>query len=118
MADTSKIFSNVSSKVDTSSTRLSAVETKADAGLVATTQTSRLTSSIHKHCRTVTKEEKDCTKKTYFYKYCSPQDYKEHYASTAGLQYHLKKHNIEQSTGENHCTTARDQGEKTIHDLY
>jgi hypothetical protein len=72
IANTSEIFSNVSSKVDTCSTRLSAIETKVDAGLVSTTQTSRLTSSIHKHCYIATKEEKDCTKKIYFYKYCPP----------------------------------------------
>jgi hypothetical protein len=94
IANTSEIFSNVSSKVDTSSARLSAVKTKADVGSVATTQTSRLTSSIHKHCRTATKEEKDRTKKTYFCKYCPPQDRKGHHASTTGLQHHLKKHNI------------------------
>ena len=74
IANTSKIFSNVSSKVD-SSIRLSAVETKVDTGLVLTSctiQTSRLTSSIYKHCCTATKEEKERTKKTYFYKYCPP----------------------------------------------
>jgi len=74
MANTSEIFSDVSSKVD-SSTRLSVVETKADASSVSTSctiQTSRLTSSIHKHCCTATKEEKDRMKKTYFYKYCPP----------------------------------------------
>jgi hypothetical protein len=73
MANTSEIFSNsfdgnASSEVDT-------VETEADAGLVSTsrtTQTARLTSSIHKHCCTATKEEKEYTKKTYFYKYCPP----------------------------------------------
>jgi hypothetical protein len=73
MANIGEIFSdsfdgNASSKVDT-------VETKADAGSVSTsctTQTLRLTSSIHKHCCTVTKEEKERTKKTYFCKYCPP----------------------------------------------
>jgi polyisoprenoid-binding protein YceI len=72
MANTSGNFSNFSSKVDTCSARLSAVETEADVGLVSTTQTSRLTSSIHKHCSTATKEEKDHTKKIYFCKYCPP----------------------------------------------
>jgi hypothetical protein len=72
MANTSETPSDVSSEIDTCSTRLSAVETEADAGLVSTTQTSRLTSSIHKHCRTATKEEKDRTKKIYFCKYCPP----------------------------------------------
>ena len=74
MANPSEIFSDVSSEVDTSA-RLSAIETEADAGSVSTsstTQTLRLTSSIHKHCCTATKEEKDCTKKIYFYKYCPP----------------------------------------------
>ena len=73
MANTSKTFfdsfdSNASSEVDT-------METKADAGLVGTsrtTQTSRLTSLIHKHCCIATKEEKDRTKKTYFCRYCPP----------------------------------------------
>ncbi len=112
MADTDEIFSDVSSK--------GAVETEANAGSVATScTTSRLTSSIHKHCRTATKEEKDCTKKTYFCKYCPPQDRQGHHASTVGLRLHLKKHDIEQSTEENNRrTTARDQGEKSTQDLY
>src|SRR6266576_983325 len=63
--NTSEIFSDVSSEVDTCSPCLSAVETEADTGLVLTTQTSRLTSLIHKHCYIATKEEKDCTKKIY-----------------------------------------------------
>jgi hypothetical protein len=95
MASTSEIFfdsfdSNASSEVDT-------VETKADAGLVLTsciTQTLRLTFSIHKHCCIATKEEKERTKKTYFCKYCPPQDPKGHYALTVRLQRHLRKHNI------------------------
>jgi hypothetical protein len=64
MANTSEIFSDVSSEVDTCSACLSAVETEADAGLVLTsrtTQTLRLTSLIHKHCYTAAKEEKECT---------------------------------------------------------
>jgi hypothetical protein len=73
MANTSKTFfdsfdGNASSEVDT-------METEADAGSVRTsrtTQTSRLTSSIHKHCCIATKEEKDRTKKTYFCRYCPP----------------------------------------------
>ena len=121
MANTSDISSDVSFEVDTSA-RLSVVETEADAGLVTTsrtTQTLRLTSSIHKHCRIATKEEKERTKKAYFYKYCPPQDPKGHYASTVGLQGHLRKHDIEQSIKENNRrTTARDQGEKSIQDLY
>src|SRR5579862_1679560 len=124
MANTSEIFFDVSSEVDTCSARLDAVETEADAGSVSvstsrTSQTSKLTSSIHKHCRIATKEEKDRTKKTYFCKYCPPQDPKGHHASTAGLQYHLRKHDIEWSAEENnHRTTARDQGEKSTQDLY
>jgi hypothetical protein len=122
MANTSEIFSDVSSEVDTCSARLSAIETEADAGSVSTsrtTQTSRLTSSIHKHCRTATKEEKERTKKTYFCKYCPPQDPKGHHASTVGLQGHLRKHDIEWSTEENNRRTiARDEGEKSIQDLY
>jgi hypothetical protein len=108
MANTGEIFSdsfdsNVSSEVDTCSARLSAVETEADVSSVSTsrtTQTSRLTSSIHKHCRTATKEEKDRTKKIYFCKYCLPQDPKGHHASTVGLQRHLRKHDIEWSIVE------------------
>jgi hypothetical protein len=109
MANTGETPSDVSSEVDTCSTRLSAVETEADTGSVSTTQTSKLTSSIHKHCRTATKEEKDRTKKIYFCKYCPPQDPKGHHASTVGLQRHLRKHGIKWSTEENNrCTTARD----------
>jgi hypothetical protein len=94
----------VSSEVDTTSTFLSAVETEPDTALVSvnrTTQTSRLVSSIHKHCRTATTEEKKRTKKIYFYKYYSPQDPKGHHASTAGLQRHLRKHGVEWSIEEN-----------------
>jgi hypothetical protein len=40
MANTSEIFSNVSSEVD-ASTRLSAVETKADVGLVTTSHSTQ-----------------------------------------------------------------------------
>ena len=72
MANTSEIFSNVSSEVDASA-RLSTVQIKANVGLVTTShsiQTLRLTSSIHKHCRIATKEEKEHIKKTYFCKYC------------------------------------------------
>ena len=119
MADTGEIFSDVSSEVDTHSARPSAVETEADIGSVTTTQISKLTSSIHKHCRLATKEEKKRTKKTYFCKYCPPQDPKGHYALTVGLQGHLRKHDIEWSTEENNRrTTARDLGEKSIQDLY
>jgi hypothetical protein len=100
MANTGETFSNVSSEVDTCSVRLSAVEIEADTSSVSvssscTSQTLRLTSSIHKHCCTATKEEKDCTKKIYFCKYCPPLNPKGHYASTIRLQHHLKKHNIE-----------------------
>jgi hypothetical protein len=103
MANTNEIFSdsfdsNVSSKVDTCSACLSVVETEVDAGSVSTsrtTQTSKLTSSIYKHCCIATKEEKERTKKIYFYKYCPPQDPKGHYASTIRLQRYLRKHNIE-----------------------
>ena len=73
------------------------METKANASLVltsCTTQTLRLTSLIHKHCCIATKEEKECTKKTYFCKYCPPQDPKGHYALTIRLQRYLRKHNI------------------------
>ena len=69
MANTSEIFSDVSSKVDTCFTCLSVVKTKADTSLVLTTLTLRLTSLIYKHCCIATKEEKDYTKKIYFCKY-------------------------------------------------
>lgn len=126
MANINEIFSdslNISSEVDTRSAYLSAIEIEADtdsASIDRTTKTSRQTSSIHKHCRTATKEEKKQTKKTYFCKYCPPQDSKGHHASTNGLQRHLeKKHDIQWSTAENdHRTTARDQGEKSVQDLY
>ena len=124
MANTSENFSDVSSEVDTCSARLSSVETNVNAGSVSvstshTSQTSNLTSSIHKHCRTATKEEKQRTKKKYFCKYCPPQDSNGHHASTSGLQLHLRKHDIEWSRAENNRrTTARDQGEKSVQDLY
>jgi hypothetical protein len=114
MADTGEIFSDVSFEVDTYSARPSAIETEADVGSVA-----KLSSSIHKHCRLATKEEKKRTKKTYFCKYCPPQDSKGYCSSTVGLQGHLRKHDIEWSTEENNRrTTARDLGEKSIQDLY
>jgi len=88
--------SNVSSEIDTLSARLSALETEADtASISQTRKTSKLISSIHKHCRTATKEEKTRTKKVYFCKYCPSQDPKGHHASTIGLQRHLRKHDIE-----------------------
>jgi hypothetical protein len=74
MANTNEIFSDVSFEVDTSA-RLSAVKTEADTGSVTTsctTETSRLTSLIHKHCYIATKEEKEHTKKTYFCRYYPP----------------------------------------------
>ncbi len=102
--------SNVSSEIDTRSAHLSALETEADiASISQTRKTSKLISSIHKHCRTATKEEKTHTKKVYFCKYCPPQDSKGHHASTIRLQRHLQKHNIEWSTEENdHHMTVRD----------
>src|SRR5579862_4315212 len=77
IANISEIFFNVSSEVDTCSACLTTVEIEADVGSVlvstsCTLQTLRLTSSIHKHCCTATKEEKECTKRAYFYKYCPP----------------------------------------------
>jgi len=80
MASTSKIHpknlnDNNSFKVDTLSALLSGVEIKADTGLIPTTyitQISRQVSSIHKHTRTATKEEKAHIKKRYFCKYCPP----------------------------------------------
>ena len=92
IANTSEIFSDASSEVDTSAC-LSAVE--ADTGSVSTIQTSRLTSSIYKYCCIATKEEKDCTKKIYFCKYCPLQNPKGYYTSTVELQYYFKKYNIE-----------------------
>ena len=80
MASTSEIHSesfddNNSSEVDTLSALLSGVEIEADTGsipITGTTQTSRQLSSIHKHTRTATKEEKAHMKKRYFCKYCPP----------------------------------------------
>jgi hypothetical protein len=72
MANISEIFSDVSSEVDIHSACPSAVKPKADVSLVATTQISKLTSLIHKHCCLATKEEKKRIKKTYFCKYCPP----------------------------------------------
>jgi hypothetical protein len=124
MASTSEIRSenlddNNYSEVDTLSALLSGVETEADAGSIPTTQTSRQVSSIHKHTRTATKEEKAHTKKRYFCKYCPPQDPKGHHSSTVGLQGHLRKHNIEWNPAENQeHTTAKDQGERSLLELY
>jgi hypothetical protein len=113
---------NISFEASTHSALLSPIETEADIGSISTSHTthaSRLISSIHKHCRVSTKEEKNHTKKTYFCKYCPPQDPKGHHASTTGLQRHLRKHDIEWSTKENnHHTTVRSQGEKSTQDLY
>ena len=102
MASTNEIYpenfdDNNSFKVDTLSALLSGVETKADTSsipITCTTQISRQVSSIHKHTRTATKEEKAHTKKRYFYKYCSPKDLKGHHSLTVGLQGHFKKYNI------------------------
>lgn len=80
----------------------------------------RLSSSIHKHCRTTTKEEKTRTKKHYFCKYCPPQDPKGHHTLTQGLQRHLRKqHAIQWSPQENSIsTTARDLGDNSVQGLY
>lgn len=109
MASTSEIHSenfddNNSYEVDTLSALLSGVEIEANTGsipITGTTQTSRQLSSIHKHTRTATKEEKAHMKKRYFCKYCPPQDPKGHHSSTVGLQGHLRKHDIEWNPAEN-----------------
>jgi hypothetical protein len=126
MASTSEIHSesfddNNSSEVDTLSVLLSSVETEADTGSIPTTRTiqTRQLSSIHKHTRTATKEEKAHTKKRYFCKYCPPQDPKGHHSSTVGLQGHLRKHDIEWNPAENQeRMTAKDQGERSLLELY
>jgi hypothetical protein len=123
MASTSENFDdNNSFEVDTLSALLSGGETEADTGSIPTTrttQTSRQLSSIHKHTRTATKEEKIQTKKRYFCKYCPPQDPKGHHSSTVGLQGHLRKHDIEWNPEENQeRTTAKDQGERSLSELY
>ena len=93
-------FDDDSSKVNTPSAFLSVIDTEADVGSILTTGSRttpilRLSSSIHKHCYTITKEEKIQTKKHYFCKYCSPQDLKGYYTSTQELQRHLwKQYNI------------------------
>jgi len=100
MADRSETLSDNSSEVNTPAF-LSAIDTEADVGSISTTGSRttpipRLSSSIHKHCRTTTKEEKIRTKKHYFCKYCSLQDPKGHHTSTQGLQRHLQKqHDIQ-----------------------
>ena len=101
MASTSEIHSenfedNNSFEVDTLSAHLSGVETEADTGSIPTTSITQIRqiSSIHKHTRTATKEEKALTKKHYFCKYCPPQDLKGHHSSTVRLQGHLRKHDI------------------------
>ena len=76
MADRSETLSDNSSEVNTPAF-LSAIDTKADVGLISTTSSRttpilRLSSSIHKHCCTTAKEENIQTKKYYFCKYCSP----------------------------------------------
>ena len=76
MASTSETYSinldNNPLEVNIPSTPLSGVKTEANTGLILTTQTLRQVSSIYKHTRTATKEEKARTKKRYFYKYCPP----------------------------------------------
>ena len=128
MADCSEALSdnfddNNSFEVNTSSAFLSAIDIEADVGSISTSRTTpilRLSSSIHKHCRTTTKEEKIRTKKHYFCKYCLPQDLKGHHTSTQGLQRHLRKqHEIQWSPDENSIrTTAKDLGENSIQELY
>ena len=124
MADCSETLSDNSSEVNTPAF-LSAIDTEADVGSISTTGSRttpipRLSSSIHKHCCTTTKEEKIQTKKHYFCKYCSPQDLKGHHTSTQGLQRHLQKqHDIQWSPEENNIrTTVRDLGENSIQELY
>jgi hypothetical protein len=128
MADSSETLSvniddNDSFEVNTSSALLSAIDIEADVGSISTSRTTsiqRLSSSIHKHCRTTTKEEKNRTKKYYFCKYCPPQDPKGHHTSTQGLQRHLRRqHEIQWSPEENSIrTTVRDVGENSIQELY
>ena len=125
MAGTSEIYSEDFDD-NTLSALLGSVETEAETEAdtssiptTRTTQTSRQVSSIHKHTRPATEEEKAHTKKRYFCKYCPPQDPKGHYSSTVGLQGHLRKHNIEQNPAENQeRTTAKDQGERSLLELY
>jgi hypothetical protein len=105
------------------SDNLSAIDTEADVGSISTSRTapvSRLSSSIHKHCRPTTKEEKTRTRKSYFCKYCPPQDEKGYHTSTQGLQGHLRRHHdIQWSPEENDIrTTARDLGANSLQVLY
>jgi len=79
------LYSNNSFESNIPSTLLSPIEADADTGSTLTRQTaafSRSHSSIHKHTRTITAEEKKRTKKNYFCKYCPPKDPKGHYALT------------------------------------
>ena len=80
MASTSKNYpknfnDNNSSKVNTLSTHLSGVKTKANTSLIPTTyitQILRYVSLIYKYTYMVIKEEKAYIKKRYFYKYYPP----------------------------------------------
>jgi hypothetical protein len=108
---------------ETLSDNLSVMDTEAETGSISTSRTapiSRLSSSIHKHCRPTTKEEKIRTRKQYFCKYCPPQDEKGYHTSTQGLQGHLRRcHDVQWSPEENNIrTTARDLGENSLQELY
>jgi hypothetical protein len=120
MTDYTEILSE---KLDDNTSFSSAIGAEADAVSIATshtTQPSRQISSIHKHCRPTTKEERAQTKKNYFCKYCSSQeDLKGHHTSTQGLQRHLwRYHEIQWSPAENIRTTPRSIGENSVQELY
>ena len=93
MANTNKIYpknfdDNNSFKVNTLSTLLSGVKTKANINsilIIYITQISRQVSLIYKHTYIVIKEEKAHIKKRYFCKYCPPKDLKGHYFLIIGL---------------------------------
>ena len=80
MASTSKIYpknfnNNNSFKVNTLSTLLSGVKTKANTSLILTTYITQIlkqVSLIYKYTYIVIKEEKAYMKKYYFCKYCPP----------------------------------------------
>ena len=81
---------------------------------------SKAISSIHKHTRLVTEEDKNRTKKKYFCKYCPPEDPQGYYTSTDGLRRHLlTKHEVIWTRTENESrTTPRDAGDSSVQTLY
>jgi hypothetical protein len=76
--------SNISFENDTSSLLLNA-ENETNTNSVSSRRTTKQSSSIHKHTRIATAEEKTRTKKSYFCRYCASEDSKEHHSSIREL---------------------------------